>query len=376
MSTLLKLEDGLSTTGGQGESLEHYLYELYTENNVGWKLKAFYLLKPAIPRPVQLALRKKYRAVQDARSFPAWPIEPTVVNKVEDTLRTILQAEHSPAAHRLSFWPDRKQFTFVITHDVEWDSGMEIAPKLIEIEKKHGVVSCWNIVPERYPIDWSIVDTLRAAGSEIGVHGLTHDGKLFQNHRRFQRSVVKIHEYAQKWGAEGFRSPSMLRNVKWMPELKFRYDSSFPDTDPYEPQPGGCCSIWPYFIGDLVELPTTMPQDHTLFEILGHKDISTWKQKADWIETHQGLVLVNVHPDYMNSDERLRLYEELLIHMKAKRGMWQVLPREVAQWWRDRSASSITRKNGRLTVEGPAAGRAHIIKSMLQDNRLKHEILN
>jgi hypothetical protein len=96
-----------------------------------------------------------------------------------------------------------------------------------------------------------------------------------------------------------------MRNVEWVPELKFEYDSSFPDTDPYEPQPGGCCSIWPYFISNLLELPMTMPQDHTLFEILQHKDISVWKIKADWIEAKGGMVLINVHPDTLEHLHRL-----------------------------------------------------------------------
>ena len=148
-------------------------------------------------------------------------------------------------------WPKGKKFSFVITHDVEWDAGLAIAPKLVEIEKRHGFVSSWNLVPERYPIDWSIVDGLRKEGLEIGVHGLIHDGKLFQSHKVFQERLVKIHYYAKEWGAVGFRSPSTIRNIEWMPELKFEYDSSYFDTSPYEPQPGGCCSIWPFYIGDL-----------------------------------------------------------------------------------------------------------------------------
>jgi hypothetical protein len=161
-----------------------------------------------------------------------------------------------------------------------------------------------------------------------------------------------------------------------MPELQFEYDTSFPDTDPYEPQPGGCCSIVPFFIGHLVELPMTMPQDHTIFEILGHSDISIWNVKADWIEEHSGLVLVNVHPDYMDSPVRLQLYEEFLAYMKEKRNMWHALPKDVARWWRDRDASNLVEKDGRFVVVGPAAGRASIIKTTLENGILKDEWLD
>ena len=123
-----------------------------------------------------------------------------------------------------------------------------------------------------------------------------------------------------------------------MPELGCLYDSSFPDTDPFEPQPGRCGSIWPFFLGDLVELPITMPQDHTLFEILGETSIRRWTQKSSWVARNHGLVNVLVHPDYMLSDRRLDLYEQLLAHLKGLSGGWHALPCEVARWWRARAS--------------------------------------
>ena len=66
-----------------------------------------------------------------------------------------------------------------------------------------------------------------------------------------------------------------------MPLLGFDYDSSSPDTDPFEPQSGGCCSWWPFFNGKLVELPITLVQDHTLFVILRRPDEQLWVEKAE-----------------------------------------------------------------------------------------------
>ena len=68
-----------------------------------------------------------------------------------------------------------------------------------------------------------------------------------------------------------------------MPRLGFDYDSSYSDTDPYEPQPGGCCSYLPYFNENMVELPITLPQDHTLFSILQRPDADVWIGKADFL---------------------------------------------------------------------------------------------
>lgn len=366
---LLKVEESALAGLPVQNDLDQFLYEQYLdkESRGGWKLKAYYALRPFIPRPVQLMLRKNYTARQEARSFPAWPVETVIADAARNLLTA---ASRKGPVHRLSVWPKDRRFAFVITHDVEWDAGLRIAPDIAAIEKRLGFTSSWNIVPERYPIDWRIVDGLRSDGFEIGVHGLKHDGKLFQSHGLFQKRLKKIHEYAKEWGAVGFRSPATLRNLEWMPELKFEYDSSYFDTDPYEPQPGGCCTVWPYFIGDLVELPMTMPQDHTVFEILGHTDVSLWKQKADWIIAQGGMVLINVHPDYMNSPLRQKLYEEFLHYMKQQQGIWNPLPKDAARWWRDRSKSTVIRKNDSMTIEGPAAGTGIVLKTKAENGIL------
>jgi hypothetical protein len=269
--------------------------------------------------------------------------------------------------HRLAFWPDGHRFCFVITHDVEWDTGLRRAPAIMELEKALGFTSSWNLVPERYPIDWSIVDGLKAHGCEIGLHGLKHDGRLFESLSLFTKRCEKIHAYARTWDAAGFRSPSTLREARWMSTMDFEYDSSFPDTDPYEPQPGGCCSVWPYFLGSMVELPMTLAQDHTLFEILGQKDISHWREKVGWIAEHGGVAVVNVHPDYMLTHDRLQLYEDFLRFMKTVPGMWHPLPREAARWWKERNLSAVRRGADGWHIEGPAAARGRILRTVSEN---------
>jgi hypothetical protein len=375
IASLLKLQEDILLPHSEEADIEHYLYERYAGNGQSWTHRAYYHAKRFLPRSVQLALRRKYASLQRRRKFPAWPIEPTLVSHAEKYIQQVFKESGKPELYRIAPWPDRKRCAFVITHDVEWDAGLRNAHAVANIEKRHGFVSSWNIVPERYPIDWRIVDTLRSDGCEIGVHGLKHDGNLFHSRGVFNHRVEKIHQYAKEWRSVGFRSPSTHRNVEWMPDLEFEYDSSFPDTDPYEPQAGGCCSIWPFFIGNLVELPLTMPQDHTLFEILGHTDISVWKEKGDWIEKNSGLILVDVHPDYMVSEDRLQLYEEFLLYMKNKTDCWHALPADVARWWRERDASCLRPHGSSLAIEGPAAKRASILRLTLEDEAVKEELL-
>ena len=143
----------------------------------------------------------------------------------------------------------------------------------------------------------------------------------------------------------------MLHKTAWIGELDVEHSCSTFDTDPFEPQPDGARTIFPYFASNrlrtrtYVELPYTLPQDHGLFVILKEKDIRIWKQKIDWIAENGGMAALNTHPDYMNFDgpplarEEYPVghYVEFLEYVREKyEGQyWHVLPREMAQFWRD-----------------------------------------
>jgi len=197
--SLLKLEEGLSMPpANDGCEIEHYLYERYASDPQCWKRNAYYFLKPLIPRSVQLALRKEYAVVQAKESFPSWPIEPIVVDIVHRCLRNTISQSEAGAVHRIAPWPEETSFAFAITHDVDCATGLRQAHALAEIENALGFVSSWNIVPERHPIDWKIVEKLQSRGCELGVHGLTHDGNLFQSRKIFEHRVAKINQYAKE----------------------------------------------------------------------------------------------------------------------------------------------------------------------------------
>jgi hypothetical protein len=169
-----------------------------------------------------------------------------------------------------------------------------------------------------------------------------------------------MREAAERWGAVGFRAPATHREWDWMPRLGFDYDTSSPDTDPFEPQAGGCCSWLPFFNEELVELPLTMPQDHTLFVILGRPDEATWVEKASRLRARGGMALMDTHPDYLLDARVLRAYESFLRRFAADPGVWNALPREVSAWWRRRAASQIEWIDGSWRVAGPAADEARI----------------
>ena len=261
----------------------------------------------------------------------------------------------------------------MLSHDVDTIHGYNDVIKLAELEEKMGFRSCFNFVPERYgTVSLDLIDRLRLRGFDIAVHGLKHDGKLFLSRRNFDRQAPRINNYLKKWQTDGFTSPSMQRNLDWMTALKIDYSISTFDTDPFEPEPEGVGTIFPFVVfrenskrlavsserkaksmeqgagsnrvfsssrltsseqramssdaslcdlsdmsceppNGFIELPYTLPQDSTLFVILRERSIDIWKRKLDWIAERGGMALLNSHPDYMNCRDARGRWEEYSI---------------------------------------------------------------
>jgi hypothetical protein len=127
-----------------------------------------------------------------------------------------------------------------------------------------------------------------------------------------------------------------------MHELPVEYDCTVPNSDPYEPQPGGCCSVWPYFLGRVVELPYTLPQDHALLTLLRHRSPQLWLDQAARIEKAYGLVQCVTHPDrgYLAEPDKRAVYAEFLRGLAERQRLWRALPVEIARWWRRRAVAS------------------------------------
>jgi len=257
-------------------------------------------------------------------------------------------------------WPEGKKFAFVLTHDVESKAGLGKCRPLMQLETELGFRSSFNFVPEgEYSVPADLREELTANGFEVGIHDLKHDGHLFASRRGFKRRAVRINDYARKWGASGFRSGFMLRNLDWLHDLDVQYDASTFDTDPFEPQPDGGHTIFPFLVPrpngssvngqrstinssseGYVELPYTLPQDSTLFLVLREATPEIWMRKVDWIAEQGGMVLLDAHPDYMSfSDSRqtakeypVALYREFLTYVKTRYlgEYWHALPREIA----------------------------------------------
>jgi hypothetical protein len=300
--------------------------------------RIYYAVKPFIPDSIRLALRRWWSRRQKASCSKTWPVYPG--------------SEKTPDGW--VGWPEGKKFAFILTHDVEGQEGLDRCEQLMELEKKAGFRSSFNLIPEGdYKVPASLRAKMEKEGFEVGLHDLEHDGKLFQSRADFRKKAVRINRYLQEWGAVGFRAGFMFHNLEWLTELNIEYDASTFDTDPFEPQPDGVNTIFPFWVSardgkdpgrGYVELPYTLVQDSTLFLHLQEVNTDIWKKKLEWIAAHGGMVLLDTHPDYMAFAEgkesdpgySARHYREFLEYVaKNYAGQyWSALPRDVARWYK------------------------------------------
>jgi peptidoglycan/xylan/chitin deacetylase (PgdA/CDA1 family) len=247
-----------------------------------------------------------------------------------------------------------------LTHDVETQTGVGLVDRLAKLEESLGYRSAWNFIPHKYKIDPGLITDLQERGHEICVHGYNHDGRLFESKRTFTRRSQHINAAMQLFKSKGFRAPMVHRNLQWMQHLNADYDASCFDIDPFQAMPGGIGSMWPFIVGKLVELPYTMPQDHTLLVTLGETTPRIWIEKLSFLRQHSAMALMITHPDYLNTDASLRVYHDFLIHLSEQQGAWSALPWQIANWWRQRDAMQIQHLDISSTIQGAHAERARL----------------
>ncbi len=306
----------------------------------------YYDVRPLIPRPLQVALRRQIAAARRKAAGDRWPID----------------SRAALAPPSWNGWPENKKFALVLTHDVETAAGQDKCLELMAMDRAMGFRSAFNFVAERYAVSAALRRYLTDNGFEVGVHGIRHDGKDFKSRKIFESRAPRINRYLKEWQAVGFRAPSMYCRSDWLHELDIEYDSSTFDTDPFELGSTAASTIFPFYVNGgpngkgYVELPYTMPQDFSLFVILKEKNINIWKRKLDWIATHGGMALMLTHPDYMNfngnkimvDEYPAGLYKQFLdyIGSKYQGQFWNPLPMEMARFWRGQSARSWKKETG------------------------------
>jgi len=386
------LKDAVAKRGGVGLSFdpdqvvnnlrfERYRGSLARRSLLSGRLanKLYYLARPILGVPVRRHLQKLRLADWRSIPFPRWPVDRTVEQVHETMLRLCLQGHDGRRVPFIWFWPKGFPSCAVVTHDVEAVKGRDFCPALMDVDENFGIKSSFQLIPEeRYALSPSFVKTIRSRGFEVNVHDLNHDGRLFASEAKFFDRVLRINHYGSALGAQGFRSGALYRNLSWYGALEFSYDMSVPNTAHLDPQRGGCCTVMPYFIGKILELPVTTTQDYSLFYILKQYSIDLWKRQISQIMEKHGLASFIVHPDYVLESRTRDTYKSLLTYLADLRSqgkIWVALPREVNQWWRARSQMKLARQGNNWVIKGPDKDKARVAYAFLDGGRLVYELV-
>jgi hypothetical protein len=339
---------------------------------------AYYRVRPSLPRSIREGIQRFQLRGWRTLSFPQWPVDVTVENLCEELLLLSLRASGADRIPFIWFWPEGCAGSVMITHDVEAAIGRNACTDLMDIDESYGIKAAFNIVPQgSYSVTEKFLASIRDKGFEIAIQDFSHDGRLFDERREFVRRASLINKYANEYGAKGFRSAVLYRRPEWYAVLNFSYDTSIPNAAHMDPQRGGCCTVMPYFIGNMVELPVTMTQDYTLFHLLGERSIGLWKTQIALILEKYGLINFIVHPDYVTHEGVKGLYLELLKYLSelhATRKIWQALPSQIDAWWRARSKMQLVRDGDDWRVEGSGSERAVVAYAKCIDAKLVYEL--
>jgi len=356
--------------------LEKYIADAENGGEKGDSLirRLYYWLRPLMPVDVRKYLQRRYLGGWDRIPFPQWPIDRGVDQLHELLLALAIRAEGTTELPFVWFWPDGYSSCATLTHDVETSAGRDFCGRLMDLDDCYGVKASFQVVPEeRYEVPPALLNLMRKRGFEVNIHDLNHDGHLFSTREQYSERVTKINHYGKKFEANGFRSAVLYRRLEWIKDLDFAYDMSVPNVAHLDPQRGGCCTVMPYFIGKLIEIPVTTTQDYSLFHILGEYSLKLWQEQVEAITRAHGMASFIVHPDYLIERRARQTYEQLLSYladMRTNHNLWIARPGEINDWWRLRAGMNLINERDNWRIEGEGSERARVAYAHVENDRL------
>lgn len=348
----------------------------WEEEQSSWVRKAYYRLRPHLGVPIRKRLQRWWLSGWEKRRFPNWPVDRTVDKMLEKLLALSMKTHRVERIPFIWFWPNGQKSCAIVTHDVEELAGVHFCPTLMDIDDSFGIKSSFQLIPEkRYSAPPSLRERIRERGFEVNVHDLNHDGHLYDSREEFLRRAAKINQYVKEYGAQGFRAGVLYRRLDWYDAYDFSYDMSVPNVGHLDAQRGGCCTVMPYFIGKVLELPVTTSQDYTLFHVFSDYSLDLWQQQIRLITENHGLLSFLVHPDYVLEKRARETYAGLLAQLsqlRKQQEVWMALPREVNQWWRERARMTMVCEAGQWRIKGPGQERARLAYACLAGDRISY----
>jgi hypothetical protein len=269
--------------------------------------------------------RWKSRFTGRLAGFPRWPLDLSA-----DFLADLANGTSSPFASGRT--------PVLLTHDLDSAEGLENLVKwFLDMEDSFGVRSTNFIVPCAWPFDYNLLDQVKGRGHEIGVHGYDHSNLTpFLDPLRRRDRLESANELIERYNIVGYRSPSLLRTRNLLRDLAnfYRYDSSIPTSGGLFPVPNnGCASARPFWVGEIAELPLTMPRDGSL-RFLGHSSheiLDIWINCAKGISRSGGVVVLLTHCEarFSGNASMLNTYRSFLDFVDSSKQFVWSNPREI-----------------------------------------------
>ena len=269
------------------------------------------------------------RAEQWAR-FPRWPLDLSA-DFLADAAGVGEPAKKSGRA------------AVMLTHDIDSAEGLEnLVRTFLPLEEAAGARSTNFVVPCAWPLDEGLVREIGERGHDVGVHGYDHANRTpFANDDERKRRLDAARPFAERYGAIGYRAPSLLRTPALLRDLasRYRYDSSMPTSGGLFPVANsGCATARPFEVEGVLEIPISLPRDGSL-RFLGYApgDIARmWIDCARVVARAGGVVMLLTHCErrFSGTPPMIDAYRRFLDAINAESATfeWQMPAAVSGQW--------------------------------------------
>ncbi len=224
----------------------------------------------------------------------------------------------------------------------------EGVPRIVRLFKRYDICATFFIpgwVVERHE---ELTRALRDLGHEIAHHGYLHewpDTLEVDQEREVLKKGIDIIEKAIGQRPIGYRSPAAefsLKTLELLVENGFVYSSTMMDSDlPYKHKLDGKET-------SLVELPMKWhlddavyfmfairpPVRNTIMEPFGVFEM--WKMEFDCAYDEHLWLNFCMHPQIIGHPNRMRLLENLIVHIRSHSDVWMPTMAEAALYWQRR----------------------------------------
>ena len=189
-----------------------------------------------------------------------------------------------------------------------------------------------------------VKDILSTGRHEIGVHGWIHEAlpslnNKVEEQRLLDQAIAHLSKVIGKRPV-GYRAPSWAFSPYTMEQVVkagFLYDSSMmASDDAYELMLDGKPT-------GLIELPIEwILDDHPVLNlpsgVLASPDLvlQTFQSEFDVAYNEGGLFILTMHPHVIGHRSRIATLEKLIVHMKARTGVWFATHEQVARYVKEK----------------------------------------